>query len=265
VPQDHPQTDIDHDLVPPAELLFDGTSNAQEFTSHGQSFVNYFLIDKGGLRQSDRVLDIGSGNGQKARALTGYLDGQGSYEGLEIVAKGVDWCNEHYGAYSNFQFSHADIYSSFYNPAGSTKAAEYQFPYPDHDFDFLFLSSIFTHMLPREMRNYFNEIGRVLRPGGTAVITFFLLNQHSRDYLAQKSDRPGGFGSDGELNMPHEFDDGLYRVWDPEFPEQAVAHDEERVRTLFRETGLDIVDVTYGNWCRRDHTALQDVVVARKS
>ena len=265
VPQHPPRTAIDDDLVPPADLLFDATSNAEAFKSHGKGFSDHFLIGKGGLKRSDRVLDVGSGNGQKARALTEYLNSDGSYEGLEIVIEGVDWCNEHYKAYPNFRFSHADIYSSFYNPTGATRAAKYQFPHPSEDFDFVFLSSILTHMLPKEMRHYFDEIARVLRPGGTALITFFLLNQGSRDYLALKSDQPGGFDKEGELNLPHELDDGLCRLWDPALPEKAVAHDEERVRAFYRETGFEIVDVTYGSWCRRDHPALQDVIVARKS
>ena len=35
----------------------------------------------------EHVLDIGSGNGQKARVLAGYLNSEGRYEGFDIVAK----------------------------------------------------------------------------------------------------------------------------------------------------------------------------------
>jgi len=41
------------------------------------------------------------------------------------------------------------------------------------------LSSAFTHTLSDEVSNYLSEIERVMKPGGRAMITFFLLNRQS--------------------------------------------------------------------------------------
>jgi len=35
------------------------------------------------------------------------------------------------------------------------------------------------------MRHYLRELGRVIKPGGRAVITYFLLNDESRAFVAK--------------------------------------------------------------------------------
>ena len=49
-------------------------------------------------------------------------------------------------------------------------------------------------------------------------------------------------------------------------PEAAVAYEEERLRALYRERGLDIMaPIHYGTWCGRESTVgAQDIVVATK-
>ncbi len=69
------------DLVPPVELLFDGSRSAEEFKANGEGFVRAMLVQYARLRRNERVLDIGCGNGQKARALTEYLDLLGGMRG----------------------------------------------------------------------------------------------------------------------------------------------------------------------------------------
>ena len=218
------------------------------------------------MKPSDRILDVGSGIGQKARAMASFLSHDGSYEGLEIVAEGVAWCTEHYKPYPRFRFSHADIFSTHYNPSGETKAYEYRFPYPDNDFDLVLLSSVFTHMLPRDVRHYFDEITRVLRTGGKSVITYFLLNDDSREHLRRNRTRPGGWDrKTNSINTPHQYESDLCLVADPSCPETIVSHDETRLGDWYHRHGFEIVDVTYGNWCGREHPAIQDVIVATKT
>ena len=50
------------------------------------------------------------------------------------------------------------------------------------------LKSVFTHMHPNDVRHYLKELGRVIRSGGRAVITYFLLNDESRALVAQDRD-----------------------------------------------------------------------------
>jgi SAM-dependent methyltransferase len=232
-----PPFDSDY-LVPPPELLFDGSVTTQQFKESGEGFAQVNLITRAQLLPNGRVLDIGSGNGQKARVLAYHLDRAGSYEGLDVVRKGVEWCQQRYAKFPNFRFQVADLYSSHYNPEGRYRDADYRLPFPDADFDLVFLCSVFTHMLPDGVSNYISEIGRVLRPGGRCVSTFFLLNHDSLSRVQ---------AGDSSLDFTPEL--GLARVVDPKNPSKAVAFSEDWVREKFAGAGLRVVETAYGTWC----------------
>jgi SAM-dependent methyltransferase len=246
-----PPYNSDH-LVPAPELLFDGSRTAEQFKLLGEGFTRVNLINRGHLKKGDRVLDIGSGNGQKARVLAYYLDPSGSYEGLDVVAAGIQWCQERYAPFPNFRFQTVDVRSSHYNRGGQDDGAGYRLPFPDADFDMVFLCSVFTHMLTNDVANYIREIGRVLKPGGRCIATFFLLN---RDSLARIEAGTGKFAF-----VP--LNGAACLVLDPTNPSKAVAHDENWVREQFAASGLHIAEATYGTWCGAPDMlgALQDAV-----
>ncbi len=153
------------ELTPPKGINFAG---AGDFKEIGGEFLQYF-IELGELKPNGKVLDVGCGIGRMAVPLTNYLTDGGTYEGFDIVADGINWCRKEISPkYPNFHFQSADIYNKEYNPKGKYKASEYKFPYGDESFDFVFLTSVFTHTLPNDMENYFSEIARVLKRGGDA-------------------------------------------------------------------------------------------------
>jgi SAM-dependent methyltransferase len=249
-----PPLDSDY-FVPPNVLLFDGSTNAVEFRATGEGFTRGYLIQRARLQPGERVLDLGSGNGQKARVLAYYLDATGSYVGLDIVRAGVEWCRQRYAIFPNFRFEMADVYSSHYNPTGRYLDTEYRLPFPDDDFDLVFLSSVFTHMLPEGVAHYIAEISRLLKRGGRCVSTFFLLNRDSLSRI-----RAGA----SSLAFANEY--GSYWVLDPTNPSKAVALDEEWVRQRFAAAGLRVVEAAYGTWCggRDLMAAYQDSLISVK-
>jgi SAM-dependent methyltransferase len=247
----------DADLVPPVEMLFDGSSSVQQFVEFGEGFVRHILVPRTGLQPSDVFLDVGCGNGSVARALTAYLSLPGRYEGLDVHAGSIHWLQEHYREHSGFRFTHANVYNKMYNPGGSLSASEYRLPYSDGTFSMALLKSVFTHMLPEDVRSYLRELSRVLRPGGRAVATYFLLNDESRWFVQQDKD---------EIKMRSDWrGDSGCRVANPRVPEEAVAHDERRIRTYCAEAGFSVYEVTFGNWCGRPSLlGLQDLMVLIK-
>ena len=113
-----------------------------------------------------------------ALPLTRYLSSQGEYYGFDPTAD-VAWCTEHITSrYPNFHFEVADLHNEFYNPKGKYSPENFSFPYQDDSFDFIFLTSVFTHLFPDALSNYF-EITRVLRQGGRSFITYLLMNADS--------------------------------------------------------------------------------------
>jgi len=159
-------------LIPPLELMYDGPVGFEEFKTNGEEFFRYYteLCD---LKPYERMLDVGSGIGRKTFLLTDYLNDEGSYEGLDIVKKGIDWCTERITRkYPRFKFQLIDVCNQHYNPTGRYKASEYRFPFADESFDFAVLCSVFTHMLAEDVEHYLCEVARVLKTGGRCLISF---------------------------------------------------------------------------------------------
>ena len=120
---------------------------------------------------------------------------------------------EHHPRYPNFRFQVADVHNKEYNPKGTYKASEYEFPYKKASFDFVILSSAFTHILPDEVPNYLSEIERVMKPGGRAMITFFLLNRQSLKLIEA-----------GKSAIGFKYHFGVYRIKEKSTPETAIAY-----------------------------------------
>ncbi len=240
-------------LVPPRSMNFVGDGN---FEQVGLEFKDYF-IRFGNLQPNSKVLDVGCGIGRMAVPLMRYLSQEGEYRGFDIVKKGTDWCQEHISAEApNFSFLHSDVYNKYYNPKGKIAARDFKFPYEDEFFDLVFLTSVFTHMLPADMENYLSEISRVLKAGGKALITFFLLNSESEDLLRS-----------GQSTLNFRFDQGGCLAIHPTIPEKAVAYKEEVVTRLFERHQMTITQpIQYGSWCGREISlSFQDLIAATKN
>jgi SAM-dependent methyltransferase len=242
-------------LVPPKRLV--SNVGYTDFRKTGDEFFRYF-VDLCGLEPHHRVLDVGCGCGRMAVPLTEFLDeDRGSYDGFDITAAGIAWCNRAISArYPNFRFEVADIYNKYYHPEGKLKSTEYRFPYEDGRFDLVFLTSVFTHMLPDDVAHYSREIARVLKPSGRALITFFLLNDESLSLVR-----------DGKSHLDFKHDLGAYRTIDAERVEAAVAFPEADVHALLRRSGLEAAPpVRYGGWCGRAvKLSYQDIVIAQRA
>lgn len=238
-------------LHPPRGLIFTGGG---DFRAKGEEYKGYF-IEHGGLLPHHHVLDIGSGIGRMAVPLTAYLSGEGAYEGFDIVPTGIQWCQRHITPrFPHFRFTLVELENDLYTSSGQT-AAHFRFPYQDEQFDFAFLTSVFTHMQPDEVANYLQEIGRVLKPGGRCLATFFLLDETSIDLMQQHK----GF------QFPYSYDG--YRLLDDQVKNANIAFERPYLTRLVGEAGLTEAHFLPGFWCGRPKTEsydFQDMLILQK-
>lgn len=237
-------------LKPPRSKMNVG---AGDFTELGRSYLKLF-VQMGGLTPADRVLDVGCGIGHMAVALTSYLDPRGGYEGFDVVAQGIKWCNTAITPrFPHFRFQHIDIYNREYNPKGTIKPSEFVFPYANDTFDFVLCTSVFTHMRLEDVDGYLAEISRVLKVGGRCFSTFFLTDTSS----------PTAGAGPGLSRFCHTLGGSL--TIDQRSPEKALAHPETAVKTLFSAHHLHIDMPIHGDWrMSADLLGSQDIVVARR-
>ena len=239
-------------MIPPKSMIFIGDG---DFEQTGREFKKYF-IELANLQPNSCVLDVGCGIGRMAIPLTDYLSAEGEYWGFDIVKKGIVWCKNRISSrFGNFHFLHSDIYNKRYNPKGKMRARDFRFPFNDGTYDLVFLTSVFTHMLPPDLENYLSEISRVLKAEGKCLITFFLMNEESENLV--RSGR-------SKLDFKHKMQDCLTISEDD--PERAIAYGEEFVLELFEKHGLRIAGpIRYGSWCGRERfVTYQDLIIVTR-
>ncbi len=246
-------------MTPPRRLQYVG--DFADFEAVG-AFWRDLLVDHHGLQRDADVLDIGCGIGRNALALVPHLR-EGSYEGFDVVPQFIAWCRKRITPrYPNFRFRLADVRNRQYNRSGSTPAREFEFPYPDEAFDLAFAASVFTHMPPDEIRRYLEESFRVLRPGGTLIGTFFLVDATVERLLAEHRT---AFSLDHALS---DSDGAAYLAADDRVPEFCIGIAADDLAAMTGEVGFEQVGpVAHGWWSGRPGTegaAYQDRITLRR-
>jgi SAM-dependent methyltransferase len=233
--------------LPPMRLRFVG---AGDFRAVGNEMAG-LLISPGGLKPSDRVLDVGCGIGRIALPLTRFLDASATYDGFDIVRRGVEWCTKNITPrHPNFGFRLVEVRNPEYRRQGAA-ASSFRFPFGDAAFDFALATSLYTHLNPDEMQQYLRESRRVLSKGGTLFATFYLLNEPARANLASRA--------------PYDFPivDGVVRRMSTGSSTSGVAYEEAFVVSVLESAGFHEIRIEHGQWSGREGLTWQDIIIAR--
>jgi SAM-dependent methyltransferase len=238
--------------MPPDDRLFVGDG---DYRAIGAEFLRHF-VEIGGLRRDAHVLDIGCGTGRLAVPLTQYLDPQrGAYDGVDPVRWGIDWCaaniTPHYPA---FRFQHLDIRHAIYNPEGRLDGSASILPIESGSVDFAAMVSVVTHLPAAEVRRYAHEVERVLVPGGTLLLTTFVLDR----------DGPPKSGGDPRLKFTRRAEGEPEWVADRENPTGAVGFDDGFIEEMARGAGMAVREKSLGSWSGRSARHYQDIFVIEK-
>lgn len=246
-----------HKYVPPRGYIYTGSpASAQDFLGQSQHQLQ-LMKEFAGLKPHHHILDIGSGIGRTAIALTDYMDETGSYQGFDVVERGVQWCNSRIGKdFKNFTFKYIPLFNDLYNTA-TLKASEFIFPYTDSSIDVAFSFSVFTHMQLDEIQHYFKQIHRILKPGGVCLSTFFLYDDASEAFISGNRDFSFPVKKEG------------YRLMNDTVKSGNIAIHKNNLFQMLSAAKFEEVKIIDGFWKDevRDSakTEYQDIVVLRKN
>jgi SAM-dependent methyltransferase len=147
--------------LPDNDLIFSvvGRPDRPAFLETGAAdlkFIRDLLADAGmdwPAASTRRVLDWGCGCGRIARHWRSHSD-QTAFFGCDINAKSIEWCTRH------LTFGKFGV-SGLLPPL----------PYPTAYFDVLYGISVLTHLLFDTQYEWMEELHRVLKPSGIAILT----------------------------------------------------------------------------------------------
>ncbi len=216
-------------VLPPRRLRH--FVDAGDYESVGRAFLDH-CVELGVLGPDDHVLDVGCGIGRLALPLSRSLSPSAAYVGIDTWPEGVAWCDGHIAAaFPNFSFRLLDVFDEKYNPHAPAGDDAIRIEAAPGSFDFATLISI-LHLHPDRVRRYLGEIGRLLRPGGCYLGTWYL--------VSDDDDRPVDRLPSAAVTT-------------------TVAH------AMCDEAGLDVTTLFHGHWDgRSDGLSYQDIVVARR-
>jgi SAM-dependent methyltransferase len=227
-------------IIPP-QRLWAMVGAPTDFYAQGRGFFD-ILVNHGRISAHSAVLDVGCGLGKTAIHFATYLQSPGFYEGFDIERPSVEWCIKAISSrFPLIRFKHIDLYSEMYNRAAGKDASKFIFPYASSTFDMVFLASVFTHMFDAQVDNYLREISRVLKPGGTCLSTYYLLNDEKRAGIRANTSM---------YTFSHKHNGSYIERLNP--PEGAVAHEESRIYDLQSAAGFKLIaEPRYGHWASR--------------
>ena len=221
----------------------------------GPEFVAYLKLLTN-LRAEHRIWDAGCGCGLLELALE-TAGWHGNLVGTDIHAPSIRWAQRTITSRTpGFTFLHADIYNDAYWPRGTQSAEQWLSEFTETGFDIIVAKSLFTHMLPSELKTYLHAISKRLKPDGKALLTFFLLDEQTHDSQTQP-----------DIAFLYPSPDAVYAVKRPAAPTASVAYRQSYVLECLNEVGLQLLADRYvGSWTGRTNTlSYQDILVAGKS
>jgi SAM-dependent methyltransferase len=205
-----------------------------------QTFINllYFGMLAGKNR---RLLDLGCGCGRMALPLAPYLAAAThEYVGYDTWRNGIVWARE------NISVPYPHMRFEWLPQEDQSKRRGYQadqvfsLTEPDESIDGVFATSLFTHLRMPAVVGYLKEIFRILRPGGRAYLTWFLVTKDD-DWAIEHP------------RVNERTDDGAYVVADTYV--DAFLY-ENRVFDAIEALGFRTMIKEYGVWGHRPRTGL---------
>ena len=163
-------------ILPAKHLRYGGAEFKDDafFLASGRKEAHR-LTEKCGLTPSSRILDVGCGVGRLPIGILSLMKDPPQYWGIDVDRYSINWCARYIArGRPSFHFERIDVLNPRYNPDGRTSYSDFRFPYAECAFGVIYLYSVFSHMMPEDIKAYLKEFRRLLEPTGRIFLTAFV-------------------------------------------------------------------------------------------
>lgn len=146
-----------HVKLPPDYLIYESFQiNYQKYYTESIDTAKWVAnhFSKHIELKDKKILDWGCGPGRVIRHLPAVIGNGCEYFGTDYNSKSIDWCTQNIPV---IQFNKNSLNASL--------------PYPNEFFDMIYGISIFTHLSEQLHHEWYNELYRILNPGGIMFLT----------------------------------------------------------------------------------------------
>jgi SAM-dependent methyltransferase len=189
-----------------------------------------FAMSKGYVSFDSAIVEIGCGIGRRTHIMRDYhFEGvtyTGNYLGIDVDKDMIDWCKKNFD--ERFEFVLSSHATDTYQSAEAAKDTYYTIPRDDNSVNFVFSTSLVTHLLEFEVRNYFKEAARILKPGSAMMMSVFAIDKN-----------PPRLGE--RYTFSHRI--GPAYVESMKVPEAAVAYQSDWLIEVAKECGFSHAEV----------------------
>jgi SAM-dependent methyltransferase len=214
------------------------------------------------IKTGNKILDIGCGTGLLGIASQSFIQQGGKYTGIDVIESDIAFDKSHYDP-KCYEFIHFDLANPTY--AGNQSTDMKPWPIEDNSYDLVTALSVWTHLKEEDALYYFKEVKRVLKTGGKAVITFFILDEGYNESLSSRGNGVGRYHATEQSKWV--FDEKAYNSNDwfaPKWvkhPEDAIGINQTGLDKLINASGLKLTQYYPGNWKEKPGIYFQDVLI----
>lgn len=217
-------------------------TNQIMYLTHGYDLWMY-AIAQGYVSFNSNIVEIGCGCGRRSHIMRdyGFYNDRytGKYLAVDIDREAVQWDRRHFDG--RFEFVVSSQTSESYRVNNQEGEEPFRIPAGDGSIDFMFGTSLLTHLLEDDMKEYFREGSRLLKPGRKMMMSCYCVDSLS-DVAKQR------------FTFRHR--KGNSYVQNLRAPESAVAYESAFLVNAAREAGFASVEVLH------EPSTLQSMLVA---